>query len=90
MKIPVKAIITTPGRRKPNMLFIPKIKPEIAVIQVGKGGFSYRASPFIVVKIQLLSNNISLAVIKLRASIIVTSKMLRVGNSISNTNRIIL
>ena len=71
------------------MFFTPKNEAEIAVIQVGKGGFSYRASPFMVVNNQLPSVIISLAVIKLRASIILTDKASMLKPSMIITNNVI-
>jgi phage-related protein len=62
------------GNLKDHKFSIPNIRPKTAVNQVGKGGFSYLASPFMVVRSQLPSSIISLAVMKLRASIILTGK----------------
>ena len=52
--------ISAAGNLYANMLFIPKIKAEIAVSHVGSGGFSYLGVRSIVVKIQLLWVSISL------------------------------
>jgi hypothetical protein len=55
---------------------------------VGSGGFSYRGSSFIVVKIQFPCVSISRAAIKLRASMIFTNKASRFTKKSNNPNRI--
>ncbi len=69
---PRKIAINMVGSRSPAMFSKPNINPKMAVIQLGKGGFSYLGSSFMVVNNQLPSVIISRAVMKFLASMIVT------------------
>jgi hypothetical protein len=60
------------GSRSAAIFSKPKANPKSAVIQLGKGGFSYLGISFKVVSSQLPSVIISLAVMKFLASMMVT------------------
>ena len=74
------------GNLNAKRLLAPNKILEKADNQVGRGGFSYLGSPFIVVSSQCPSATISCALIKCLASIIDTCTVFKPGSSITSTS----